>query len=952
MPVNLDHPAEGTCRWSTETAEYKTWSQSDESSILWLTGNAGSGKTTLTNFLVDYLQQPANHTHGRRQAVYSWFCTRDTEVLRDARSLLRNLIVQILSSEQEIVRKIKRKFRADKYELDHSFDLLWNIFQAALACIHCKQVYIVIDAIDECDNLLRQRLLDKIFRSLRTHSDPDGQSQVVKYLISCQKTAYRPSWLKAPRIKHVQLELETHPEFEGDVERYLSFRTGVLVEDGLCSSQSAAFIHRRLGKLAGASFLWLRVVLNEIEQSLITRFTEGDIERMVTDVPLTLSDAYSKYLPKVPDQDLNRLRQYLQLIVMSTRPLTVFEIDAFTNLELHPLGSSLALDQVEATKSSLSKAFGPLLHFSDATAKLIHPSVGEFLLKIGSDPHHALYPTHRVSQDAAHGFYATACIRYLRDRRMASNLFVPHSPDQQSLADSPTAPPRPGRRQAEGLDDDHSSGEEYDLGDLFEIREVEFLQHEEVALERCCEEIRRRLPAFDYAAINWTYHYARCDITTAEALKEDSLALLSLESQRLTNWYRYSVQQSRTDMPPARDGIVLASFFNLPRVVRVLLQRNNPSPNETCLHDALYWASFNGSRDCVAILLQGGVSAQNTDSTRIPLAVATRGGFLDICNLLLGMADIDPDACDESGQPPLTIAAKRNHTDILAVLLAHERIDCHREDFGGRTALSEACRFSAFESLEVLLSDGRSDINARDGLGRTALHHASIAGDDRVLQRLLAEADIEITAEDNLGRNAVSLAAENGHVAVVKRLHRRGVEIGAKDKKGRNAVSHAASQRRAAVRSGTTESVLEFMARKCPDCLDEPDDEGWSPLAWALDPPGFTEAARVLITSGHVDVNRRDIAGPPILLWAAGGGFVDIVKILLAAPGIQKNIRTSSGGCPLQSAAASGEIAVVRLLVEDPEVDVSLKDDRGMTPADWAELNGHSDIVALLQTRR
>ncbi len=857
-----------------------------------------------------------------------------------------------MSSKQEIIRKIKHKFRADKYELDHSFDLLWNIFQAALASIPCKQVYIVIDAIDECDDLLRQRLLDKIFDSLRTHSNLDGQSHVVKYLISCQRTAYRPSWLRAPHIKHLHLEIETRPEFANDLERYLECRTRNLVEDGLCSFQSAAFIHRRLAELAGASFLWLRVVLNEIEHSLIPRYAEGDIERLMTDLPLSLSDAYSKYLPKVPDKDLMLLKQYLQLTVMSTRPLTIFEIDAFTNLERHPLGSSLAPDQVQATKSSLSKAFGPLIQFSNISAKLIHPSVREFLLKIGSNPHHTLHQSHKVSHDTAHGFFAVACIRYLQDQRIPSNLFVPHSPDQISLADSPKASHWSENRQAEVFDVDSSSAQDHGLDDLFGIADVVFFQDEEVVLERCCEDIRRRLPAFDYAAMNWTYHYARCDSITAEELKGDSIALLSLETESLSNWYRYSVKQARTDMPPTHDGIVRASFFNLPGAVQALLRRDNPSPNEIRLHDALYWASFSGSRDCVAILLQAGVLTQNPGSTKVPLAVATRGGFLDICNLLLGMADVNPNACDESGQPPLTIAAKQNHTDILTVLLAHEQISCNKEDFGGRTALAVACRCSALESLEILLKDGRLDLNAKDGRGRTAIHHVSIAGDDRVLERLLAEVDVDITAEDSLGRNAVSLAAENGHLAVIKRLHRKSVDIASKDKKGRNAVSWAANQRKAAVRSGSTESVLEFMARRRHDCLDEPDEDGWSPLAWTLDPPGFTQAARVLIASGHVDVNRRDKTGRSILEWAAGEGLVDIVKILLTAPGIQKTSLTPSGGCPLRSAAASGKIAVVKVLLEDPEVDVSVRDERGMSPADWARLNNHSDVVALLQTRR
>lgn len=941
---------EGTCRWSTETSEYKTWVQTDKSSILWITGHAGSGKTTLTNFLIGCLQQTADNDRRDNQGVYHWFCTRDTETLRDARSLLRNLIVQILRSKQEIIRHIKRKFRADRYKLNHSFELLWNIFQAALACIPCERVFIVIDAIDECDECLRQRLLDRIFQSLRTQSGTDGRSQVVKYLISCQSAAHRRTWLTAPRIKHLHLEVETQPEFLTDLEHYLNSRMRIFVEDGLCSFESATFICRRLAELAELSFLWLRVILNEIERSLAPRYAEEDMERLMRDVPQSLSDAYSKYLPRVPRKDLGILKQYLHLIVASTRSLTIPEIDAFTNLERHPLGIPLAPDQVQATKSSLTKALGPLIQFPGTTAKLIHPSLCDYLLSIGSNPEHTLYQTHKVSREAAHGSFAAACIRYLLDQRIARNLFAPLSPDQVSIADSPKAPRWMENHQADVGDDDGLAAQEYGLDDFFSIDDVVFLQDAEVVREKCCEDIRRRLPAFDYAAMNWVYHYARCDHTTAKELEADSIALLSLDSDSLSNWYHYNVQQARGDMPSTQNGIFLAAFFNLPRVMQALLRRDNPLPADRSMHDALYWASYSGSTDCAAILLQAGVPAQEFGSTKLPLTVATRGGFLEICNLLLSMEDIDPNGCDDSDEPPLVIAAKQNHIDILAILLTHKQISCHKRDAGGRTALVEACRCNALESLEVLLKDGRFDVNASDERGRTALHHVSIAGDDRVLKRLLAEVDLDITAEDSLERNALSLAGENGHLDVVSRLHYRAVDIGAKDKTGRNAVSWAANCNKAVVGKESSTSVLEFMARKCSGCLDEPDMYGWSPLAWTLDPPGFAEAARILVTSGSVDVNRRDETGRSILGWAAGDGLVDITKILLDTPGIQKNSLTPSGKSPLASAATGGHIVTVKLLLDDPEVDILLRDEHGRTPADWARLNNHLEVVRLLDT--
>ncbi|MGO8610154.1 hypothetical protein ACC848_45220, partial [Rhizobium johnstonii] len=62
------------------------------------------------------------------------------------------------------------------------------------------------------------------------------------------------------------------------------------------------------------------------------------------------------------------------------------------------------------------------------------------------------------------------------------------------------------------------------------------------------------------------------------------------------------------------------------------------------------------------------------------------------------------------------------------------------------------------------------------------------------------------------------------------------------------------------------QSVLEYLIEKCPGEADSPDKNGWSPLAWASDRPGYPAAVRPLIEKGKADVKQRDqIFGRTIL---------------------------------------------------------------------------------------
>lgn len=251
-----------------------------------------------------------------------------------------------------------------------------------------------------------------------------------------------------------------------------------------------------------------------------------------------------------------------------------------------------------------------------------------------------------------------------------------------------------------------------------------------------------------------------------------------------------------------------------------------------------------------------------------------------------------------------------------------------------------------------MLLDRRSAPNIEDHSGKRPLHHASLSGNAHIVKKLLLVPELESNALSADGRNALSLAAQKGHQSIVRRLCQHGVSAAHPDIHGRNAISWACNSRNSVSYSGG-ESVLQYLVLKFPTAANAADENGWTPLAWTVDSPGYLEAMETLLHAGSVDVNQRDLtSGRSILAWAASQGLTKMVQLLLTVQGIEKNSLSFDGRSAISYAAANGNDEVVELLLNDPETKVDLVDASGKTPLDWARLNDHQNIARLLMMER
>ncbi|KAF2676991.1 hypothetical protein K458DRAFT_258856, partial [Lentithecium fluviatile CBS 122367] len=157
---------EGTCKWLFKNESFRSWVSQDRNSLLWITGVPGSGKTVLASFLVDSIRKDAIQSQSPA-IVSSLFFDFRHSLKRERGSakgiLLRALLYQLLDNDPSILSSFPgpcdRALRFERPEdLDHNY-YQRCLNRALSAATNTSTVFIVIDALDECDTDIQNDLL-------------------------------------------------------------------------------------------------------------------------------------------------------------------------------------------------------------------------------------------------------------------------------------------------------------------------------------------------------------------------------------------------------------------------------------------------------------------------------------------------------------------------------------------------------------------------------------------------------------------------------------------------------------------------------------------------------------------------------------------------------------------------------------------------------------------------
>ena len=151
----------GTGEWLWEHRDVQAWFHGNGSDTLWFNGPPGVGKSVLTSTVIDSIKEATKAS--TRTVIVFVYIKNDTEATRKPPNIIATFIKQLCDVISEVPAEILGLFRKNKLKADQL--RLRDVHQLfVMLAQRFKRIYIVLDALDECEegsrDLLLQLLLD------------------------------------------------------------------------------------------------------------------------------------------------------------------------------------------------------------------------------------------------------------------------------------------------------------------------------------------------------------------------------------------------------------------------------------------------------------------------------------------------------------------------------------------------------------------------------------------------------------------------------------------------------------------------------------------------------------------------------------------------------------------------------------------------------------------------
>ncbi|CZR60508.1 related to vegetatible incompatibility protein HET-E-1 [Phialocephala subalpina] len=923
--VKRNEYLEGSCGWLLGSREYIKWKKSSTSSILWLHGIAGSGKSVLVSSVVEDFHQEQSGNPSAAPIAY-FYCSRDAGESERANpeEIMRSILEQVASNtanlpiREPVVGIYKQKKRENRglppkepLTLDETTDILLKIFEE-------NPVTIVIDALDECDPDERHKLLEALDTII------SESASLVRVFVSSRNDG------------DIVCQLEESPNIfirasdnSADIARYVQEQVSEAIKKkrmikGKVSPEMKERIVTTLIDGAQGMFRWVSLQIQQLCDNRRVKHEE-DISLELGRLPKTLAESYEMIYQGI--LHMARASQSLavrtfQLLLCAQRRLTPAEMLAAVTVD--PLSG----DPIISSEADLLDACCNMVFLDDEVGsfRFAHLSVREYL--------------------EARIDYATNII----------NVPVMNRCILIFLCESGDIVPNPSKEHVVVQQNEafHRYATTYwpvhcGLGTM----EVE----KSTNLKRFIGTKGASSDAFE----KW--------IISCNALKKikgfrrrpRGNDVERMDSTELEPWHLKDRLLISVTTPPSI--LFVSCAFGLGPIIRHLLPREEIDwlqKYNTSFICPLVLAVQHGHLDIVEMLLQRqpgfyDEGAEGETSGSKALASAVANDEFAIAKLFLE-SRINRNVHDDSSQfrleTPLNIACERGLDSMVQLLLSHGADpNIGRFKFDEQytwpevlySSLYDACNSRYYEIAEMLVKAG-ADIRNTSSSGNM-LHHAAERGNETLVEILMDAEDVHIWSRDKEEKTPLHFAAESGNVAIIDMLVQKGYDINAKDSKDKKAIYYAATNDHAAA----VDALIKHGADP-----HEKVASGDSLFRSAV----YRGAATVvqLLIADTLDIEEKNIAGRTLLHVAATKGFEDIVRLLIAR-GADIHRVDENQSTALHLVAGIGnwftheaKIRIMQQLLERG-APINARDCKGNTPLAIAAKSCHDRRVELLVAR-
>ena len=325
IEASKDKLLEGSCSWVLEDPAFVDWWTHDDSRLLWIHGDPGKGKTMIMMALISEVAKRLNEQPGSNVLAY-FFCQNTSNDLNTTVSLLRGLIYLLVDQEKNLVHHIRKMYDGagrQLFEGPNAMYALRMILSDILRDQSLDKVYLMVDALDECDTKVHE-LLDWIIRE-----DSELPSKI-KWLTTSRNVPTFTERLGRNHQLHTSLELNPQHVARA-VAGFIKYKVQELTDIKLYPTELQISVRKCLNEKAEDTFLWVALVCREL-----SKVGQRKVMSLLEMIPTGLIPLYERMLYQVLHQgdedDIKLCRQILCSVTLAKRPLRLEEIAVFAKI--------------------------------------------------------------------------------------------------------------------------------------------------------------------------------------------------------------------------------------------------------------------------------------------------------------------------------------------------------------------------------------------------------------------------------------------------------------------------------------------------------------------------------------------------------------------------------------------------------------------------------------------
>ncbi|KAI0903784.1 ankyrin repeat-containing domain protein [Ustulina deusta] len=893
----------GTGQWIFENAAFKTW-VNDSGSLLWLHGIPGAGKTILCSTIINHLQErsssaPRGRGSVRYHVLYYYFTFSD-ESKQSLANLLKFAIYQLIADNEGLPDAAAALYDSKNHGLNEPSikELIDALTSVASSCT--GNVYLLVDALDECPRKERKAFYDKALGSIlaakinlmvSSRKEPDIEHHVRS--ISSYEICIQNENVDADVRAHAHSVISQEPKFQAMKP---SLQAEIL--DGIAAG-------------AHGMFRWAVCQLEVIKECL----TPAMVRERLKTMPKDLDQTYDRILYGIPASHRPFVQSALRWLVFSARPLLLEELAEATVIqpgEPFDPDSSRLLSQnmiidlcgVLVSSSTISQYRTQWLGYKIYCENRGYYECMEATYVVITLSHYSVkeYLTSRSLQCGALSSFCTSIL--------LCNSYVSQCCLTYILAFN---------------------------GGTFTRAFTPDVFHE--------------YPLLQYACRYWMTHWEN-----ASAGEEDPLLQTLVENlfqldapEAYANWVNvWDSCGNRGSLAPLANSVDLcpqtlywASSLGHMALVKLLVEKGAEINKAEGYYGSAFGASvFHGHLSIVDFFLQRGANLSlHVPSVGGVLQIAVLGGHYEVIKYLIIERGVDINPPSEERKTPLIEAILKQRHDIVNLLLS-QGADVGPISPSTDIPLYHAASVGDSSLVAKLLEAGANVNNADDDFRRTPLSGAVQSGSIALVRALIQKG-----ADVNKPRNILTCpfieAVEIGHVEMVQALLEAGANYHTSYHISRRALEISIEKRHTAIFHILLDAAADTneVGRKY---------EGL--LATALLFEEFS-IARTLMERGIVDYDALAVVAATKIHKAQPYFLEDILQDSNIDINAQARYFRHEFGSPLHIAIEEeDENAIWAILRRNPDVNI-IQRESGLTPLSLAISRGMSDIAEELIRR-